>query len=74
MSREDKYMLAIVNIASVILAVLAFRVLRSDISAMYAALYLVLTMIVYKFRYTCKFAFVALGVSTILLFASAILL
>ena len=74
MSREDRYMLAIVNIASVMLAVIAFMVCRSAASVMYAALYLVLTMIVYKFRYTCKFAFVALGISTILLFASAILL
>lgn len=74
MSREDRYMLAIVNIASVILAALAFMVYKSSIRIMYAALYLVLTMIVYKFRYTCKFAFVVLGISTVLLFASAILL
>ena len=73
MSREDRYMLAIVNIASVILAALAFRACRSSASAMYAALYLVNTMIVYKFRYTCKFAFVVLGICTLLLFASAIL-
>lgn len=74
MSREDRYMLAIVNIASIILAVLAFMVCRSAANVMYAALYLVLTLIVYKFRYTCRFAFIVLGVSTILLFAFAILL
>lgn len=74
MSREDRYMLAIVNMASIILAVLAFMVCRSAANVMYAALYLVLTLIVYKFRYTCRFAFIALGVSTILLFAFAILL
>ena len=74
MSREDRYMLEIVNIASIILAVLAFMVCRSAANVMYAALYLVLTLIVYKFRYTCRFAFIVLGVSTILLFASAILL
>lgn len=74
MSREDKYMLAIVNIASVMLAVIAFMVCRSAANVMYAALYLVATMFLYKFRYTCKFAFIVLGVSTILLFASAILL
>lgn len=74
MSREDKYMLAIVNIASVMLAVIAFMVCRSAASVMYAALYLVFTMVVYKFRYTYRFAFIVLGISTILLFASAILL
>lgn len=74
MSREDRYMLAIVNMASIILAVLAFMVCRSAANVMYAALYLVLTLIVYKFRYTCRFAFIVLGVSTILLFAFAILL
>lgn len=74
MSREDRYMLAIVNMASIILAVLAFIVCRSAANVMYAALYLVLTLIVYKFRYTCRFAFIVLGVSTILLFAFAILL
>lgn len=74
MSREDKYMLAIVNIASVILAVLAFMVCRSAANVMYAALYLVADLVVYKFRYTCRFAFIVLGVCTILLFASAILL
>lgn len=74
MSREDKYMLAIVNIASVILAVLAFMMCRSAANVMYAALYLVATMFLYKFRYTCKFAFIVLGISTLLLFASAILL
>lgn len=74
MSREDRYMLAIVNIASVMLAVIAFMVCRSAASVMYAALYLVLTIVIYKFRYTCRFAFIVLGISTILLFASAILL
>lgn len=74
MSREDKYMLAIVNIASVMLAVIAFMMCRSAANVMYAALYLVADLVVYKFRYTCKFAFIVLGVSTILLFASAILL
>lgn len=74
MSREDMYMLAIVNVASVILAALAFIVCRSAANIMYAALYLVADIVLYKFRYTCKFAFIVLVVSTLLLFASAILL